>query len=90
MQENYCCDITTGMDRSKLLANLREELDSKLKVLLRKLFFLHGEGTPVQYIMGFEEFYGRTFKVNEHVLIPRPETEELVLGALERIESIIW
>ncbi|WP_090791717.1 peptide chain release factor N(5)-glutamine methyltransferase [Pelagirhabdus alkalitolerans] len=40
-------------------------------------------GIPVQHLTGEEFFFDRRFEVNHHVLIPRPETEELIVKALE-------
>ena len=45
-------------------------------------------GEPVAYIVGHKEFYSLNFAVNSNVLIPRPETEHVVVEALEAIKEI--
>ena len=61
-------DIYLGKD-TQLSADNQTELEEIAKRLL--------QGEPIQYILGHADFCGRPFLVNENVLIPRPETEEL-------------
>lgn len=44
-------------------------------------------GEPIAYLVGYKYFYGLKFKINKHVLTPRPETEWLVEQALNRIKN---
>ncbi|MEK5084112.1 peptide chain release factor N(5)-glutamine methyltransferase [Bacillus sp. FSL H8-0515] len=78
----------TGMDRSKLLASLQEPIGEDELYRFTRHVEMHKEGVPVQYIIGKEFFYGREFMVNDDVLIPRPETEEVVYHLLETYRHV--
>jgi len=81
-------EFVTQKSRATLFADVQEQLtvDQRNSFWDKTAELL--EGKPVQYVIGEEGFYGYTFKVDENVLIPRPETEELVYGALDRARKI--
>lgn len=60
--------------------------DENIAIKLQNITDRINEGEPVQYILGEAYFYNRKFKVSPSVLIPRPETEELVFEALKEIK----
>ncbi|MDL4839164.1 peptide chain release factor N(5)-glutamine methyltransferase [Aquibacillus rhizosphaerae] len=76
------------MTKSQLLMSLRDKINPETLSLFEKDIKRHAStGVPVQHLTGVEDFYGREFQVNKDVLIPRPETEELVLGVLARVDK---
>lgn len=77
-----------GTTYSAVMLHLQDTLTFEQSERFEKLIEEHASGRPVQYCIGSEEFYGRTFIVDESVLIPRPETEELVLATTNRIGQL--
>ncbi|WP_146817717.1 peptide chain release factor N(5)-glutamine methyltransferase [Halobacillus faecis] len=73
---------------SQLLAYDNEPMPEEVKRDFVQSVRQHVDtGVPVQHLTGIGHFYGREFQVNKDVLIPRPETEELVLGVIDFIRA---
>ena len=78
----------TNMEAHNLYMEYEQPVDEKIvtefEAGLQRLL----AGEPLGHVLGFEWFYGYRFKVNEDVLIPRPETEELVANVLAAYDEI--
>ncbi len=78
----YLLDVGYGLTMTDIIGGAVERIDeSRLNEQLRRL----QAGEPVQYVLGKAFFCGHEFRVRPGVLIPRPETEELVGVACDRV-----
>jgi release factor glutamine methyltransferase len=76
----------TGWDQLQQVLNKETELNETQILAFEKAAAELKAGKPIQYVIGKAWFMGEAYSVNEHVLIPRPETEELVDWILEYAE----
>ncbi len=74
------------LDMSPIDLIMRREEDISFPLFEADLAQLR-KNTPVQLVLGEAFFFDQSYRVNEHTLIPRPETEELVAGVLDRFSN---
>lgn len=73
--------------RIELYTAFEEPASEQVRTAFRELVRRRSEGTPVAYLVGRKEFYSLEFRVSPDVLIPRPETEHLVLTLLDLVKA---
>ncbi len=75
------------MDRAQLYVQYEEEMPKALQEAYTAGIERLLKDEPLDYVLGFAWFYGYRFSVNDNVLIPRPETEELVANILIEMDE---
>jgi len=75
---NLLVEKYLGLSRIEVALQSDKEISEEDVLILEKAIHRLKEFEPIQYIIGNTEFFGLPFKVDKSVLIPRPETEELV------------
>ena len=76
-----------GFSTLELYGGKDKEFSEKHRSVLAEMIRRLQKNEPIQYIIGIESFCGLTFEVNPNVLIPRPETQELVSWIVEDCQS---
>ena len=77
----------TGLDKTGLMLQGTEFLSPEVFGLITANMERRLSGQPVDHILGWREFYGRRFFISRDVLSPRADTENLISGALQRLEK---
>ncbi len=82
----YILKEVAGIESYKIIVSPEQELGQTVSAILQDITAQMAKGRPVQYVLGYEYFCGDKFNVSEGVLIPRPETEEIVRCVIAEAE----
>lgn len=85
-EARYLLEDTLSVDRSYLFVHDMDAVSDEHAAQYRNWIERRCAHEPMQYITGWQEFMGLPFYVNEHVLIPRQDTEVLVEEAMKRLK----
>ena len=77
-----------GSQRIQLYTAFDEVVDDAIRAKFRELVQKRGKGEPVAYLVGRKEFYSLPLRVTSDVLIPRPETEHVVIAVLDLLKAL--
>jgi release factor glutamine methyltransferase len=76
-----------GCERIMLYTAFDEVVSEEIRTKFRELVKRRADGVPVAYLVGSREFYSLRLRVTPDVLIPRPETEFVVIAALDHLKK---
>ena len=83
----YLLEYVTGISRTMYFMDMKREISLEQESRYRTYIDNRVKHIPLQHITGVQEFMGLEFCVNEHVLVPRQDTEVLVERVLEDLDS---
>ena len=78
-----------GCQRIQLYTAYDEPLADAVRATMRDLVQRRAQAEPVAYLVGHREFFSLDFKVSRDVLVPRPDTETLVIEIIEGVKTLV-
>lgn len=82
----YLLEFVTGISRTMYYVKMQDKISSEQEKQYRGFIEARASHIPLQHIIGVQEFMGLEFVVNEHVLVPRQDTEVLVETVLNALK----
>ena len=87
LEARFILEYVLKINQKEIIQENDRILNEKDQAQIQSLTEKRISGTPLPYVLGEWSFYGRTFKVNQNVLIPRADTEILIEKVISKINA---